>query len=41
MSAKISVSQEESIMTDKNRIIDLLVVGGGTAGIVGAKTAAS
>ena len=28
-------------MTDKNRIIDLLVVGGGTAGIVGAKTAAS
>ncbi len=27
-------------MTDKHRIVDLLVVGGGAAGIVGAKTAA-
>lgn len=35
-----NVLQEESIMVTGNRVVDLLVVGGGTAGIVGAKTAA-
>nr|WP_240901969.1 NAD(P)/FAD-dependent oxidoreductase [Arthrobacter silviterrae] len=35
-----NTTHEESPMSVKHRIVDLLVVGGGTAGIVGAKTAA-
>lgn len=37
---KSNVLQEESIMTVNSGIVDLLVVGGGSAGIVGAKSAA-